>query len=282
MYKRILVPIDPSESSKKALDLAIYLAKQHDAEVTGLVVLDQKGIDDYIGPLPIGASKYAHELEHLFVSEAKKVIAELSEMFEQKCAETSIKYTMHKLKGMPGTLIIEESRFYDLMVMGRQSNFNFAINEEKGRTFEKVMSNCLSPILAVPEDLDVTIITEGNPSVLIALDGSLEASGALVRFAQLVSDQTSVVNLVMSHEDEYFANYILSNSADLLDRYGLKEVNTHYTEKNIIKYIDENFLDSTHLFVMGPRTSNALSSFFLGSFTKYLLKNSKQLLFIAK
>ncbi len=282
MYKRILVPIDPSKSSERAIDLAVFLAKQYDALLTGMVILDVKGIDSYIGPLPIGASKYAHEMENKFIESAEKTIEELTKKFTDKCEAAAVKCDIHKLKGMPSSLIIEESRFFDLLIIGRQSNFNFAINSERGHTFEKVMSNCLAPILVVPENINMKNITEGNPNVVIALDGSLESSGALMRFTQLISDKRSRVDLVMSHSDEMFSRYVLDNSAELLNAYDLEQVFTHHTEENIIKYIDAHFLNSADLFVIGPRTTNAISEFFLGSFTKFLLKNTDQLLFIAK
>lgn len=282
MYKRILVPVDPSESASKAIDCAIYLAKQYDASLTGLVILDKPGIDQYIGPLPIGASKYAHEMESRFISEAQKVIDELIEKFTARCQEAGIKFTIHKSKGMPASLIVEESRFFDLMVIGRKSNFNFAINEEKGHTFERVMSKCNSTIVAVPEDLDMETLKNGNPNVIIALDGSLESSTALLRFAQLVSDKRSKVHLVMSHSDQNFAKYILDNSAELLEAYGLQEIKKHPTEDNIISYIDANFMDTADMFVVGPRTTNAIAEFFLGSFTKYLIKNTDKILFIGQ
>ena len=282
MYKRILVPIDPSKSSERAMELAIFLANQYGASLTGMVILDIKGIDTYIGPLPIGASKYAHEMEHKFIENAEKTIDELIAKFSGKCQEAGVNFNIHKLKGMPSSLIIEESRFFDLLLIGRQSNFNFAINHERGHTFEKVMANCLAPIMAVPENIVLKNITEGNPNVVIALDGSLEASGALMRFTQLISDKRSKVDLVMSHSDDLFSKYVLENSAELLKAYDLEQVCTHHTEENIIKYIDANFLETADLFVIGPRTTNAISEFFLGSFTKFLLKNTDQLLFIAR
>lgn len=282
MYKRILVPIDPSNSSNCAIKLAIFLAKQHEATLTGLVILDKPGIDQHIGPLPLGASKYAHDLEHRFIDEAKKVIDELTTKFETACTEADVVHNIHRSKGMPASLIVEESRFYDLLVIGRKSNFNFAINEERGRTFEKVMSQCLAPVIAVPENLDMSVIINGNPNVIIALDGSLEASGALIRFTQLISNKSSAVNLIMSHADEKFASYILDNSAELLNAYGLKNIEKTYTEENIIHYIDAKLLKTADMFVLGPRTSNAIAEFFLGSLTKYLLKNTDKILFIAQ
>jgi nucleotide-binding universal stress UspA family protein len=282
MYKRILVPVDPSDSASKAIDCAIYLAKQYGASLTGLVILDKPGIDHYIGPLPIGASKYAHEMEHRFITEAQKVIDKLIDKFTERCQAAEVEFSIHKSKGMPAALIVEESRFFDLMVLGRASNFNFAINEERGHTFERVMSKCNSTIVAVPENFDKEVLENGQPDVVIALDGSLESSTALLRFAQLVSDKTSKVHLIMSHSDENFAKYILDNSAELLEAYGLENIKKYHTEENIINYVDDNFMEKADMFVIGPRTTNTIAEFFLGSFTKYLLKNTDKILFIGQ
>ncbi len=63
MIRRILIPLDPSPYSESALQLACIIAKEYDAEVTGLVILDIPGIEDSIGPVPIGGIHLAEKLE---------------------------------------------------------------------------------------------------------------------------------------------------------------------------------------------------------------------------
>lgn len=63
MIRRILLPLDPSRFSESAMNMAFNIATVYDADVVGLVVLDISGIHKSIGPVPLGASYYARELE---------------------------------------------------------------------------------------------------------------------------------------------------------------------------------------------------------------------------
>ena len=48
MIKRILVPLDPSDYTKTAIQVGAQIAKRTDAELTGLVILDIESIEDSI------------------------------------------------------------------------------------------------------------------------------------------------------------------------------------------------------------------------------------------
>ena len=90
MIKRILVPLDPSPYSKSALNLACIIAKVYDAELTGLVILDIPGIEDSIGPVPIGGLYYAEKLEKEKKEEAQKRIDGLLKNFKKKCEKETV------------------------------------------------------------------------------------------------------------------------------------------------------------------------------------------------
>ena len=86
MIKRILVPLDPSPYSKSAVQLACQIAKIYQAEVTGLVILDLPGIEDSIGPVPLGGIYMADKLEKEKTQEAKKRIEML---LKERCSKES-------------------------------------------------------------------------------------------------------------------------------------------------------------------------------------------------
>jgi len=54
MIKRILLPLDASPFTAAATEAACLLAKNQDAQITGLVVIDIPGIKKSIGPVPLG------------------------------------------------------------------------------------------------------------------------------------------------------------------------------------------------------------------------------------
>lgn len=280
MYKRILLPLDPAISSEKALAMAVYLAKSHNAILEGLVILDMPGIEQHVGPLPLGSNKQNYELQYNIIQDAQNVISKIIQKFESKCIEHKINYTITTEKGTPYALIIDKSRFYDLIVVGRETHFNFAVSDQQGVTFDKIMSKTVAPLLAVPEYIDIEKATNGTPTVLIALDGSIISSKAVQRFCQLISDKNSIVELVISHSNQDFAYYLLDNTESLIRAFGIEKINKSYTDDNLINYIDKYFLGMIDLYVIGQHNKSAITDFFLGNFTKYLVKNTHNLLFI--
>ena len=63
MLKRILVGLCGSEHTVFAINQAVALAMAHDAEVTGVSIIDERRLT-YSGPVPIGGGHYAHELDN--------------------------------------------------------------------------------------------------------------------------------------------------------------------------------------------------------------------------
>lgn len=90
MYKRLLVPVDGSELSRRAVDESLDLAKQLGAAVTGFVV-------EALPPLPssgAGLSNYEREVsEHdaRTAAHANKVLAKFAEL----AAAAGVSYESH-------------------------------------------------------------------------------------------------------------------------------------------------------------------------------------------
>jgi nucleotide-binding universal stress UspA family protein len=78
MYKRILVPIDGSETSVGALDAALQLAHEHDAELKPLYVVDAP-------PLMYSEAAFDPSLvREAFVKEGAHVIADATEKMQRE------------------------------------------------------------------------------------------------------------------------------------------------------------------------------------------------------
>ena len=90
MLRRILIPLDPSPYAAAAVEYGCFLAKRHDAEVTGLVVLDIPGIEKSVGPVPIDGLQYAERLEEAKAKEAHERIQALLERFKEKCQKEGV------------------------------------------------------------------------------------------------------------------------------------------------------------------------------------------------
>ena len=76
MIRRILVGLANAEHADSATKTAIGLARIHQAELTGISVLDVDRLGA-TGPVPIGAGEAASELREHRITEAKKTIQEI-------------------------------------------------------------------------------------------------------------------------------------------------------------------------------------------------------------
>ena len=65
MIRKILVPLDPSPYSESAVQTACYLAKLHDAEVTGVSIIDIADVAYATTPIPVGYNDYYYYPEWL-------------------------------------------------------------------------------------------------------------------------------------------------------------------------------------------------------------------------
>lgn len=108
-FKNILVGIDGSKNSEKALDTGIYVAKQCSASITGVYVLPFPGIQAY------KPNKAAQELMY---EEAKRFLKKAARAAEKN----NITFRSKILKGHQGEAISDfasnSKNKIDLIIMG--------------------------------------------------------------------------------------------------------------------------------------------------------------------
>ncbi len=272
MIKRILVPLDPSPFTESVIEFAIAMAKRHGSELTGLVILDLPGIEKSIGAVPLGGSYYADQLEKAKKEEAKERIDKLIEKFTGICSLAGVKYNAANRQGSPSEWIIKESIFYDLIVIGLRTYFHFETQDKHGDSLEKIMQSSITPLYAVPEELNLPDINLHKLKALIAFDGSLPAAKALQRFAHLAIPELSPVVLLNSSEDKELAEYYLNEAESYLLSHNFTDITKDWTNENIIDYINKKYMDEVHAFVVGAHSKKGMFDFTIGSLTKHLIK----------
>jgi nucleotide-binding universal stress UspA family protein len=282
MIKRILIPLDPSPFTDSALKIGTTMAKINGAELTGLVVLDLPGIEKSIGPVPLGGLHYAEKIEKAKREEAHQRIHQLLEKFHRVCEDAGVSYQEAELQGSPSERIIKESIFYDAVIMGMRTHFHFETQEGPGDSLEKILDETVTPVYAVPEKLELPNLPMEKIRVLIAFDGSLPAARAMQRFAQLAPVDIFEVQLLISEEDEERAHYYLDQAEAYLKCHNVLNIEKKWIKDNIIKTIDENYLDWAHVLVVGAHSKQGLFSFMVGSLTKHLIKIAKKPILIGQ
>jgi nucleotide-binding universal stress UspA family protein len=111
--KNILVALDGSKASSKALDQAIYLARQSQTTITGVFVI----------PLfSINVARPASKLGKMFAESGKKILAEAKE----RCAKNGVLFYEKILCGNEGFKIVTfaKNRKAGLIVMGSRGRSN--------------------------------------------------------------------------------------------------------------------------------------------------------------
>lgn len=282
MIRRILIPLDPSPYSDSALHLGCIIAKQYDAEVTGLVILDIPGIEDSIGPIPIGGIHLAEKLEKEKKEEARQRIDDLLIKFKAKCEKEGVSHKEAHRQGSPSTQILNESIYFDLLIIGLKTYFNFETSEKSGSSLDKLLNQSVTPIYGVPENLHLLEKPDRKIRVLIAFDGSPLAARAMQRFSLMVTPELYEITLLNSSEEKVEGEEILSRAEEYLNSHKITNIKKVWTYDNIIDVIKNDYYDEMDGFVVGAHSQDGIFDFLVGSLTKYLVKSAKKPVFIGQ
>lgn len=274
MLRRILIPFDPSPFSAAALDYGCFLAKRYNAEITGVVVLDIPGIERSIGPVPLGGLYYADMLEEKKKKVAHEHIQALLETFKEKCLREGVVHRESELQGAPSKQILQTSIFYDLVITGLQTFYHFETKDKSGDSLEHILSQTVTPVLAVPENY----LPVEKRNVLIAFNGSLPAVRSLHSLAYFMNSTTfeTEITLLMSETDPQSAKFYMDGAEAYLKAHSFNNIIKEWTDEDIIDVIKDKYLEETDLVVLGVHSKRGMFDFMLGSLSKFLIRESNR------
>jgi nucleotide-binding universal stress UspA family protein len=110
LFTNILVPVDGSDNSYRALDAALVLAEKLGSNITVIHVMEQIPITH------IGSEKLLSELLETYKKENQNILSKCSEIATQK--GLTLKTLL--LQGNPASVILDYSKKekFDLLIMG--------------------------------------------------------------------------------------------------------------------------------------------------------------------
>jgi nucleotide-binding universal stress UspA family protein len=289
MIKRILVPLDPSPFADAALEVACYLAKQHQAQLAGLVILDIPGIEKSVGPVPVGALYYAERSIADKERQTEERIRGLLDRFKQTCQREGVAHLESERQGSPSKRIIEESYYYDCLVMGLRNYFRFDTgagedqqygtpDDRTGRSIEQVMDHSAVPIVAVPMGWH---IPERKLRTVVALDGSLPAIRALHSLVQLFQPSFVEVKLISSCDEMADGRFWLDEATAYLAAHNFTEVDTEWTSVALRRMLGAPDFVEADLIVLGAHSQAGFVDFVVGNVCKELIERGNNLLLIS-
>jgi nucleotide-binding universal stress UspA family protein len=275
MVRSILVGLDGSPFSRGAVELAVGWARQSDALIVGLGVIDEPTICQS-EMVPIGASAYKQRSDEARLARATRQVEQILEQFSLRCANAGVASKVLEPVGDPAEQILREAQRYDLILLGRQTHFHFATQDEPCDTLHRVLRNTPRPVVAVPDQV------LGGKSALVAYDGSLQATRALQLFQGVMGGGWETVHVLSIGNDKVEAARVADKAVEFL-RFHDVAATPHAVAAAGPPYrviLDQARHLNAGLIVMGAYGQSTLREFFLGSVTQSLLKESPVPLFL--
>jgi len=281
MIKRILVPLDSSPFTEATLNYACFLARQNNATLTGLAVLDVPGIEKSVGTLPVGGIYYADKLVEAKKHDELDHIADLVANFKAVCGREGVSHRVSQFQGSPSTEIIKESLYYDRVVMGMRTNFRCDAKPiDPGDAVENLLDDTITPFVVVPRELP-DFPTAGKPwKVLVAFNSSLPSARAMHRFAQMADQQLYQVKIFRCGGEESESRASLLRAANFLRDHGFEKRETCWMEEGKLSDEADKLVDWADKVVVGVHSRAGLVDFMIGSFSRKLLHRADRMLLL--
>ena len=269
MIKGILVGIDGSQFSESALELAIRWAKRFDALVVGLGVIDEPNIHGGEA-LPIGATYYKSMQGKAMFAEARKKVDRFLENFSLRCSNEHVAFTPLEDVGSPATQIELKSQRYDIVLLGKETHFEFETTSRADDTLVRVLRHGCRPIVIAPLELPET------RQVMVAYDGSVQAARALqaVETSGLANDRE--VHVLTVADSRIKAARIADRAVQFLSLHGIaaRAVPLEPSGQPADKILNQVSEVKAELLVMGAFGKPTFQEFFLGTVTRQVLRST--------
>lgn len=269
MLKSLLVGLEDSLHSDRAVGLGIDWAKRFDSQVAGLGVVDEPTICAP-EPVPLGSSGFKIHRDKVLLSDARRRIQAALGRFAERCKGQEVPHQVHETVGLPFEQILLESQCHDLVIIGRKANFHFETSSGGDDTLRKVLKESPRPVVVVPGS-EAT-----GTGVLIAYNSSMPVARTLHSFGLLGLDRLGPVHVLAVEDKQSDAEEHVNRAATYL-RNRQVEVTTHPVVSKTS--VGEVILDKARevkagLLVMGCYGHSALRDFFVGSVTRTILNES--------
>jgi nucleotide-binding universal stress UspA family protein len=264
--KRIIVPVDFSEQSKFAIQVAASLAKQHNAEILALHMLE-------LNQVMINSSDGFHPEQTVFL--IKLAEKRFQEFLNKPCLEgVTVTPIIKHYKVFSELNEVAEKHGADLIVMG--SHGTDGLKEIfVGSNAERVVRNADIPVMVVKEELTDFKIDRFVFACDFKTD-SLTAFQKAKGFAKMMSAELELVYIntpgdnFLSNKDAYEQiNKFLTkaNAGQQVEIY-----NDYSVEKGILNYSESILANIIGLPTHGRK---GLSHFFMGSIGEDVANHSK-------
>jgi nucleotide-binding universal stress UspA family protein len=277
MIHDILVCLEGSTSTERAIDLGLELAREHNARLVGLAIIDDGDIRAGAATGNGGSSLEQPGDEVLVVGDATEKAAARLAQFETRCQLAGVATRSLELRGRPAAKILEEMTEHDLTLIGRTVNFFFETKELDAETRDDVLHRARRPVIIVPEEP-----ARAGHDVLVAFDGSSAAKRAVRSFAESGLAQGRTIHVASMDDDGEQAWEMARRGVDIF-----RELSIAAKPRSLVSAlpIADALLElrrklGAGLMVTGAYTRSRLSELIWGSVTHQLIEKTLVPLFL--
>ncbi len=276
MVKSIVVGLDGTDSSRAAEDLAIRLAKTHAAVLAGVGVLD---VPHITAPQarPIGAGAYKEHRDETLLAKGRAALRTRLDGFHAACEAAGVNCKEMGYEGAPHEMIEREACGHDLIVLGRDTNFYGEREHHIDASTERLLRDNPRPLIVVPSE------RPPGDTVVVAYDGSIQASRAMHMYLLLGLAVGHEVHVVSIHEDEGKALEMAGRASGLFSVHDVKVTAHGIRSRSHPADVLLGTLDGLNagMLVMGAFSHHGLvHRVFIGAATKRLLERCPVPLFV--
>jgi len=274
MIKRILIGLAGTTYTPVAIQRAIALAQAHDAEVTGVTVLDARRVRSLGKAAPHQDAEAIHS-HRKTITEA--LIAHSVSEFETACKEANIKYRVVEETGDAFTKLVDLGRYHDLMVFGLRSVFeyDFMVGHPVALLIRLVGAG-VRPLLAVSEKY------RSISRVVIAYSGSMESAKAMKRFVQMRLWPGVELRVVTFHSSDDKARELAQGAEEYCRAHGYRVSHQTNPGEARILLLAAATLWQADMIVMGNSARSVLLRNVLGDTLLNVLHDTTIPLFLAQ
>lgn len=275
MIKRIVLVLDASVAGKTARTYALDLAKQHQAELLGVAVLDTPWLTA-TQPEPLGGSAFKIRRDEEIIRSTQSHIEEVLAEFKSVCAQKNIPCQALEIEGFPANEIEMASYQGDLILLGKTTDFHFELDTDSDSTVRHVAHDNPRPLVVIPK------IPEQTNVVLVAYDGQICSSRALHMFLLLNLGKGKRLHIVNVNENPSEGQELVSLALKLCESHGVSAesqiLNTKHSPGEALLDLAQKL--KAEMIVLGAFGHTILWDALFGSCSKTMLKKSEIPLFI--
>ncbi len=276
MIKRILVGLGGTPFTTVATKIATELGDLHQAQLTGVTVVDTHKLDK-VGPVPAGGAAYAQRMRERKARITQEGTEQAIAAFKAHCSKQEVvcRRIEYEQKD-PFAAMISEARYNDLTIFGLRSIFDYGFTSDPDKAIIKLMTQGVRPILAVAETYRPV------KKALIAYSGSMESAKAIRHFLHLNPWPGVKLQIVHFIEGPEKVPFLLKDAAEFCEAHGF-EVQTDRVKgqarSDLLPFARENEAD---LIVMGNSVHKALIRRLLGNTVLETIKAADRPLFLSQ